>query len=243
VDLLTAAYQKKVTAEDFAAYVYAVLAHPGYTERFWDELERCEVRVPITKDAVHFEESAAIGRRLLWLHTYAQRFSGQGRSANQVPRGNARCTAAVPDGPEHYPRQFEYDAEAGALRVGGDELFEQQAGVFAPVAREVYEFEVSGLKVVQSWLAYRMAKRRGKASSPLDDIRPQAWTPEFTTQLLELLWVVEHTLGGYPAQAALLDRIVAGPLFQSSDFPEPPAAMRKPPKPVADGEQLALSHD
>jgi hypothetical protein len=32
---------------------------------------------------------------------------------------------------------------------------------------------MSGLKVVQLWLGYRMKKRARKKSSPLDDIRPE----------------------------------------------------------------------
>src|SRR5450756_3131581 len=76
------------------------------------------------------------------------------------------------------------------LHVGG--------GEFSPVALEVFEFEVSGLKVVQSWLKYRMKKGAGRKSSPLDDIRPDHWTSHFTTELLELLWVLEATLAVYP---------------------------------------------
>jgi hypothetical protein len=64
-------------------------------------------------------------------------------------------------------------------------------GIFGAVPEEVWEFEVSGLKVVQSWLAYRMKKRAGKKSSPLDDIRPERWTPRMTDELLEMLWVVQ----------------------------------------------------
>jgi Type ISP C-terminal specificity domain len=79
---------------------------------------------------------------------------------------------------------------------------------FAPVGPEVYNFEVSGLKVVQSWLGYRMKKAKGKKSPPLDDIRPEKWTGEFTTELLELLWVLEATVARYPAQAELLAAVV-----------------------------------
>lgn len=49
---------------------------------------------------------------------------------------------------------------------------------------EVWEFSVSGFKVLQSWLAYRMQKGAGKKSSPLDKIRPAAW--RFDEELLDL---------------------------------------------------------
>jgi hypothetical protein len=60
-------------------------------------------------------------------------------------------------------------------------------GAFSPIEPEVYNFKVSGLKAVQSWLGYRMKKPKGKKSSPLDEILPEKWTGEFTTELLELL--------------------------------------------------------
>src|SRR5215207_885250 len=76
------------------------------------------------------------------------------------------------------PDSFDYDPLAKEIRVG--------EGRFGPVASDVWEFEVSGLRVVQSWLAYRMKVRAGKRSSPLDDIRPDRWTPRMTDEFLEL---------------------------------------------------------
>jgi hypothetical protein len=55
---------------------------------------------------------------------------------------------------------------------------------FGPVTPEVWEFEVSGLKVVQSWLGYRMKKRARKKSSLLDDIRPERWTARMSDESL-----------------------------------------------------------
>jgi hypothetical protein len=74
----------------------------------------------------------------------------------------------------------------------------------------VYNFEVSGLKVVQHWLDYRMREPKGKKSSPLDDIHPERWTRDFTDELLELLWILEATIAEYPRQAKLLTRVVKG---------------------------------
>ena len=246
LDKLTVVYERKVSAEDLAAYVYGVLGHPGYTSRFWDELESCEVRVPLTRDVGLFDEAAAAGRRLIFLHTYAQRMPPEEKDRGVVPRGEARCRVAVPGEPDAYPRKFGYDAESMAIRVGGEDLFEEAsgggAGVFGPVSPEVWGFEVSGLKVVQSWLGYRMAERKGRSSSPLDEIRPERWTPAMTTQLLELLWMLEATVAMQPGQAGLLERIVKEPLLKLEALPEvpgPDAACRRPPRAgVAQGEMF-----
>lgn len=121
------------------------------------------------------------------------------------------------------------------LRVG--------AGEFRPVSREVWEYEVSGLRVVRSWLGYRMKNPSGKSSSPLDEIRPERWTGEMTMELLDLLWLLEATVRKEPDLADFLQSVVDSPTFEAADLPQPTDAERKPParpsEPVQD--QLGLA--
>ena len=230
LELLSDAYGCSVSPEDFAAYLYGVMAHPAYTERHYAELETRQVRVPLTKDGKLFARAVAAGAHLLWLHTYGQRYVPDGPAPGSVPPGAARCVAAVPGDAAGYPESFRYDAAAQTLCVG--------AGRFAPVAPAVYGYAVSGLKVVQSWLKYRMRDGAGRKSSPLDDIRPAVWSAQFTTELLELLWVVEGTLAIYPEQAALLDAILLGECFAAGELPPAPAGMRPAPKAAGGGSRL-----
>ena len=230
---LTKTYKRAVTPEDFLAYVYGVLAQPSFTARFAKELETRELRVPITKDPALFEQLRAAGARLLWLHTYGERFVPKGKHHGVIPPGMAKCMKAVPGSSDDYPESFAYNTETNTLHVG--------EGRFAPVSLEVYEFEVSGLKVVQSWLKYRMKNGAGKNSSPLNHIHPTCWTGQFTTELLELLWVLEATLDGYPEQARLLEQVLKSELFQADELPPVPSEMRIPPKaPGAHSDQLEL---
>ena len=223
LELLSSTYgkRKQMTPEDFLAYVYGALAQPAFTARFHRELETRELRVPLTKDAALFEKVRDVGARLLWLHTYGESFVPKGKKRGQVPRGAARCEKTVPGHADGYPEDFDYNENTRTLRVG--------EGEFAPVSPEVFAFEVSGLKVVQSWLKYRMKKGAGKKSSPLDDIRPEHWTSQFTTELLELLWVLEATVEGYPKQAALLEAVVGSECFHADELPPVPDELRKPP--------------
>lgn len=221
IPLLSRQYRRDLDAEDVVSYVYGILAHPTFTTRFSKELGSRELRVPLTKKASLFAETQKIGRHLLWLHTYGERFIPKGKRRGQIPRGSTRCTVPVPGTPDDYPEKFEYDAKTSTLHVG--------AGAFKPVSPDVYEFEVSGLKVVQSWLKYRMKKGAGRKSSPLDDIRPERWTSQFTTELLGLLWVLEATLAEYPKQAKLLEKVIAGPCFTADELPPVPDEYRKPP--------------
>ena len=223
IDLLSREYARPVTPEDFLAYVYGVLAHPAFTARFEGELESRELRAPITRNADLFEAVRETGARLLWLHTYGERCVPVGAARGRVTRGAARCTKAVAADAGGRPDSFRYSGAGRTLHIG--------RGEFAPVAPEVYEFDVSGLKVVRSWLGHRLRKRGGKRSSPLDDIRPDGWTSRFTTEVLELLWVMEATVKLYPEQAELLDAVMAGDCLRTGDLPPVPADMRKPPRP------------
>ena len=119
-----------------------------------------------------------------------------------MPQGKATTINGVSSDPAHYPAEYGYDPARREIAVGD--------GRVGPVAPEVWEFEVSGLKVVRSWLGYRMKKRTGKKSSPLDDIRPERWTPKMTDEFLELLWVLEGTITMEPALSEILDNVVSG---------------------------------
>ncbi len=220
LEQLSAAYARPVAPEDFLAYVYGLLAQPAFTARFCAELATRELRVPLTRDPALFAQVRQLGARLLWLHTYGERYIPAGATPGSVPPGAAKCIRAVPGDPEGYPDASDYNETTQTLHIG--------AGEFAPVAPEVFDFEVSGLKVVQSWLKYRMKGGAGKKSSPLDDIGPEQWPSQFTTELLELLWVLEATVAGYPAQARLLEAVIEGPCFMAEELPAAPEALRKP---------------
>ncbi len=223
--VLTTALGTPVSAEDFFAYTYAILSAPDYVETFSEELTVPGPRLPVTRDTALFTRAVALGQRLLFLHTYGERFLPVGAKRGQIPAGVAKCVKGIPTNPDAYPEEFSWTEGAtpaeGVLRVG--------AGEFAPVSRAVWEFSVSGYEVLRGWLGFRMKQRSGRKSSPLDEIRPAAWTAALTTELLELLWVLEATVAAQPELNALLSEILAAPLFPAADFPTPTATERAAP--------------
>ena len=219
LELLSAHYDMSISAEQLFAYTYGILAQPDYVDRFWDELEMPPPRLPITKDAGLFTRVDEHGARLIYLHTYGERFGGSGEDG-LVPQGEARCTMAVSQ--EDYPADFEYDPSTKVLRVG--------VGEFAPVEPSVWEYSISGLEVVKSWLNYRKREPAGRKSSPLDYIRPERW--EFTEELLELLWVLEATIALEPKGADLLEEVCESDLFTADELPVPTKRERSPPRPA-----------
>lgn len=217
LDVLEATYGSPVLPEDLAAYLYAALGGQSYTSRFWNELETPGPRVPLTKDGQTFSKAVKLGRKLIWLHTYAERFRAN-PDEDEVPKGKATTIKGVSSTPAAYPVDFEYDPKKAELRVGD--------GRFGPVPQEVWDFQVSGLQVVFSWLGYRMKKRAGKKSSPLDDVRPEKWTAAMSDELLELLWVIEATLDMEPHLKAVLDEVVSRECFIEDELPRPTAEER-----------------
>jgi predicted helicase len=68
-------YGQPVKAEDVIAYLAAVMAHPAFTARFTPDLVQPGLRVPLTADASLFNEAVALGREVVWLHCYGERFA------------------------------------------------------------------------------------------------------------------------------------------------------------------------
>ena len=218
--VLAAVHGREVSAEELFCYAYAVLATPRYVRRFWDELRTPGPRLPMPKDNGLFSGLVAVGRELIWLHTYCERFIPEGLKPGRIPQGTARCRVGTPATAEDYPESFAYDGQKQELTVG--------MGVFEQVRPEVWSFSVSGLKVVESWLGYRMKKRSGKKSSPLDDIRPAWW--QFDDELLQLLWVLDATVDRLPALGVLFEELLEAEHFTTADFPVPTDAERQGPK-------------
>ena len=197
-------------------HLYCLGATDAFTDRFNEELAEAAgpIHIPITAEPDLFRQAVTLGRDLLWWHTWGERFAPDGE--RRLPEGRATEVRAV-DG---MPNDFNYDAESETLTVG--------IGAFAPVSQEAWDFEVSGLRVLRSWLRYRMKTRKGRKSSPLDDIRPTRWTQ--SKELLLVLSLIEHTIEATPKATALLAKIVEGPLIPATDLPTPTPANRKPPK-------------
>jgi hypothetical protein len=163
-----------------------------------------------------------LGRRLIWLHTYGARFAPKDERPNTVPLGSARAVRPVPESSEGYPNTYHWDETTETLHVGD--------GTFAPVPRAVWEFEVSGFRPVRSWLGYRMLEPAGRTSSPLDGILPREWPAEFTEELLELLWVLEHTVNMSSDLTKFLDAVLQGELLTAENLPKPSEAQRIAPE-------------
>lgn len=211
---------RPISAPDLMAYIAALLAHPGFVDRFRRDLLRPGLRVPLTADAALFAEAVDLGARVIWLHTYGERFAdpaaGRPPGPPRLPRGTGPLVPAggtIPGAPDPLPDDVTYDPESRRLHIG--------RGWIDNVPPEVWAYQVSGRPVVRQWFSYRRRDRTRpvigtrKAPSPLEAIQPDHWIPEYTEDLLNLLHVLAGLVELEPRQADLLARICAGPLLDA----------------------------
>jgi predicted helicase len=65
-----AQYGEQVTKWDIFHYVYALLHHPQYRERYAENLKRELPRIPLLKDGAAFDTCVRIGKQLMGLHLH-----------------------------------------------------------------------------------------------------------------------------------------------------------------------------
>lgn len=232
LDSLSVMLRTDVTAPDLFAYCYGLMATPAYAREYWDELTIPGPRIPITTSADLFRRVAHLGRSLIHLHTYGERMAADG--AASIPDGTAEYAVPIPA--TIYPNERSYDPDSHQLHIGD--------GRYDNIAPEVWEYSISGLNIVDSWLGNRMLKRAGKnGGSPLDSIRPKSWPDPDGLELLNLLWIIEHTIKFHPEGAALLDEVTAGETLHASDVPQPSDEDRNPFGHSEEGEDVGDSDD
>ena len=212
-----------ITTEDVMAYLAAIMAHPAFTVRFTADLVRPGLRLPLTADAKLFAEAVTLGREIVWLHCHGERLYdpsvGRPKQAPRLPKDQAPyipAKGAFPSAPEPLPDSMDYDAATRRLRIG--------KGYVENVTPEMWNYEVSGKQVVWHWFSYRKRDRTKpiigdrRPPSPLDQVQPDHWLPEYTTDLLDLLNVLGRLVTLEPKQADLLERICAGPLLSRDEL-------------------------
>ena len=223
IHAVTSALNRTVSAPDLLAYFAAVAAHSKYTSRFQSDLVQPGLRFPMTADASLFVEAIEIGRQVIWLHCFGERFAdlgaGRPKSAPRMPEGERPVIpkdGAIPTDPARFPDHIEYDAVAHRLRIGD--------GFIDNVPQAVWEYEVSGKQVLVQWFSYRRRDRSrpiiGDKRQPslLDRTQPDGWLADYTTELMNVLHVLGRLIAIEPRQADLLNRICDGPPLSANDL-------------------------
>ena len=244
--VLSGKWGHSASADDLIAYIAAVLASPAFTSRFKRDLSTPGLRVPLTADWSTFVETAQIGRRVIWLHTFGERMADakEGRPPEPprfpadrrplIPHGGA-----IPSGEDQMPDSLQYNAAKHRLHVG--------LGYIDNVTPAMWFYDVSGKQVLNQWFSYRKKNRErpiiGERRTPssLGNVQPDHWLPEYTTELLNLLNVLGLLVELEPQQAELLNKLCAGPLISNVEL-ESAGAFTLPPKPKKSKKKAGTIH-
>ena len=238
LETLTARCGREIGSEELFAYVVGISGHPTFTNHFKDDLSTPGLRIPITADVAVFREVADLGRQVIWLHTFGERMADAAHGRPEGPprlplerRPHIPADGAIPQGPESMPEMIEHDSARQRLLIGN--------GHVENVPTAVWCYEVSGKQVLRQWFSYRKKDRERpiigdrRPPSQLAFIQPDHWLAEYTTDLINVLNVVGLLVDLEPAQAELLDRVLAGPLISDEElrvaraFELPPPTKKK----------------
>ena len=216
-----------VDGTDVMAYVAGVISHGGYWDTFRDALRQPGVRVPLTAVPGLWREAVAIGKGVIWLHTYGERptawsvDTGAGVTVNRPA-----ILEPIPGGISEMPDTIEYDNSSFSVIIGG--------GRIGPVLPDVWNYQVSGMHVVRHWFDYRRrSPRRRRSSSELDNITADRWTLGMTEQLRDLLATLDGCVSLERVQKDLLGRIMSDALVTNSDLRRASIVHRRYPHDVS----------
>ncbi len=223
VSLLAETLEIAVEPEDVFAYVAAVVAHPAFTSAFAEDLSTAGLHVPLTAEGSVFTGAVELGRRVLWLHSFGERYVD---AMDDRPAGSPRlpddrapkvpATGVISTAPDEMADCMDYDAAKHRLLVG--------QGFVEKVTAEMWAYEVSGMNVLSQWFSYRRADRERpiigdrRPPSRLTTIQPDHWLPEYTTDLLDILNVLGLLIDLEPQQADVLETIRGGELISMTDL-------------------------
>lgn len=226
-------FDEPVSGEDVAAYVAAVVAHPGYTARFVEQLETPGIRVPVTASVELWREAVGIGRTVIWLHTYGERFTDSTHLRGAVEASGAARVLnldGIPATEASMPATITHSSDTKSRRAEGDSddtLYVGDAR-FRPVPASVWGYTVGGRSVLKSWFDYRRPEPAGKRTSPLDDVNTKRWSRSDTEEMIRLLGLLQRLVDIEPLQADLVARVVAGGLISVDALTEANALPVRP---------------
>jgi hypothetical protein len=229
-----------ISGEDLFAYVAGIAAHDGFTTRFVADMDGTGVRVPLTAELNLFRRACELGRRVLWLHSYGERFieptADRPTGPPRLPLGSRpQLIVDIPDDEDHIPTRLSYEAVSQTLHVGD--------GQVRRVPQAVWDYQVAGMRVVRHWFRYRTGEPTGRYPTELDAIPLGRWDDVMIKELLNLLNILGFLIEVAPKQQAVLDQICQGPrihmdeLITSAAVPAPPGTYGPP---VFDGPQGSL---
>lgn len=211
IETLTSYLGELVSDKQIFEYVYAITSCPHYLEIFVKDINNDRIRIPFTKNRDLFLKMSEIGNELIWLHTYGKYAYNKKQGITSIPI-KTKCTSQVLP-KEDATYRISYDELSNSLCIG--------KGVFTPVSRSVYDFEISGYNVLHNWISARLPRTANKAADcfDLEKLLPiTKWTSDFTKELVYLISILENSTSVNAQAGAMLDQIISTELLSLEEL-------------------------
>lgn len=173
--LLGERYGGWVTPEDVLCWILAA-GRPGP--------RGCEV--PLAADPARWRAGLELGHRLLTVQL-------RGARGGEPPRLPGGRRPYVRSAITTWPDEIAYDAESETLSLGG--------GTVSPVPPGAWEYEVQGVRVLETWFGARR-EHREPAADGLEALGPAQWPQGWTSELLALVTTLALLADLAPQRAA-----------------------------------------
>ena len=187
------AYGSEVTPQDVFDVILCLLSATSYTTRFAEDLEDVFPHIPFPAARTVFDDAARIGAEIRAVETFA-------RAPGPAFVNGRALAATAPTGPlgpvEH---------KDGGIILCGD-----GSGAVTDVPVEVWDFAVSGYRLLPRWLAAREGIEIG---------------PNFIPELRDLVGRIAELIDLFVTADSLLVRTLDDPLSRHAlglTVPEPP---------------------
>ncbi|HED8257577.1 TPA: N-6 DNA methylase [Campylobacter jejuni] len=129
-------YKAKFSPEDILGYIYAVLFHKFYREKYFDFLKIDFPKIPFTKDKNTFKNLSKLGLKLINLHLLK----------------NDELDFNVGEALFKDIKNKNFKIQKIKYNKGTKELFINESLYFSKVSLEIYEFKIGGYAVLDKYL-------------------------------------------------------------------------------------------
>lgn len=129
-------YKEKFSPEDILGYIYAVLFHKFYREKYLDFLKIDFPKIPFTKDKNTFKNLSKLGLKLINLHLLKN---------NELDFNVGEALFKDIKNKNFKIQKIKYNKDA-------KELFINESLYFNKVSPEIYEFKIGGYAVLDKYL-------------------------------------------------------------------------------------------
>jgi hypothetical protein len=191
LDGLSGVYGRPVTPQAAFDAIAALLSGTSYTRRFGWDLEETFAHIPFPAGVSVFSEASRVGRAIRELETFGRAPSSDFHSARLAGRATG-VTLSVPP----VDRAFLADGRG----TGAVALQEDQSLRLVSLPERVWQFAVSGYRVLPRWLAARNG---------------EALDADLHRALLDVAWRIEELLHWFDAADQVLARAVEASLSRA----------------------------